>query len=233
MAYELVEEVLDHAPAMSPAERLALVVIAEAARKGSRTAAIPQEVLIQRMGGLGERGLRKVFERLEDLGIKVRVPLGMNNNGRPFYALPGKACTFVLPPFPAPENCPCHRCKAKEPQFPKENPKELWFPVEEPQFLSGGTTVPRRGTTVPPIPSGDPYGVSPDHTNPLPPATRFGAGTLSAKDAQESIRSALEKSTMRTKPLNGRRPHGSFGALMAYPVDSETGDPPDAQTPGL
>lgn len=231
MAFELVEEVLDHAPPMSPAERLALVVIAEAARKGTRAAVIPQDVLIRRMGGLGERGLRKVFERLERTGIKVRVPLGLNNNGRPFYALPGKACSFILPDFPAPEDCVCHRCKAKEPQFRQENPKEPQFPGEEPQFPVGELQGTGEELEFRPSRPERPLGLSPDRSENRR-ALRDAPAVHPKADLISSMRlNALDASRKKRAKANGTPT--PFGALMNYQVDTEAGEAPDAQTPEL
>lgn len=171
MAYELVEEVLDHAPEMTAAERLILVCIAEDARNVlDRAAKIPSERLLRRVGGeIGERGIRQALTRLAGRGLDVRVPLGYDRRGAPVYAVPGRVRQFRLPHFrPAAGDCRCYGCREVDrgvfpssieaaPQFPlpdaegeKEEPQ---CRLAEPQFRLGGTTVPPGGTTVPPTPS--------------------------------------------------------------------------------
>lgn len=121
MAYELVAEVLDHAPeALGPAERLVLLCIAEECRGNARVRDIPAE-RIRRRTGLGERGLRHACERLAAAGFKVRVALSTDRHGKPVYALTGKVCRWVLPPLPAPRNCGCARCEGADAQvLPRE-----------------------------------------------------------------------------------------------------------------
>jgi hypothetical protein len=111
MAYELVAEVLDHAPeGLDPAERLVLLCIAEECRGNARIRDIPAE-RIRRRTGLGERGLRHVCDRLAAAGLKVRVALSTDRHGKPVYALTGKVCRWILPPLPIPDNCDCARCE--------------------------------------------------------------------------------------------------------------------------
>lgn len=114
MAYELVEEVLDHAPAMTAAERLILVCIAEKARLPERAAKITGEELARRTGGsIGERGIRQALTRLAERGLEVRVPIGYDKHGGPVYAVPGRVRHFHVPHFrPAPGDCRCHGCRA-------------------------------------------------------------------------------------------------------------------------
>jgi hypothetical protein len=116
MAYELVAEVLDHAPAdLGPAERLVLICIAEECRGNTRVRDIAAET-IRRRTGLGERGLRHACERLAAAGLKVRVALSIDRHGKPVYALTGKVCRWILPPFPIPDKCPCARCEGADSQ---------------------------------------------------------------------------------------------------------------------
>lgn len=120
MAYELVAEVLDHAPdGLDPAERLVLLCIAEECRGNARVRDIPAE-RIRRRTGLGERGLRHVCDRLAAAGLKVRVALSTDRHGKPVYALTGKVCRWVLPPLPIPDNCDCARCEGADPQVPRQ-----------------------------------------------------------------------------------------------------------------
>lgn len=112
MAYKLVKEVLDHAPDMTPAERLVLVCIAEECRGTNRTREIRSEVL-QRRTCLGARGLREACARLESRGIKVRLRLSIDKHGQPVYAVPGRVCQWILPEFPPPKGCPCDTCSSE------------------------------------------------------------------------------------------------------------------------
>lgn len=170
MAYELVEEVFDHAPPMSPTERVILVCIAEKSRLPGRDAQISGEVLARRIGGeVGERGIRQALTRLAERGFEVRVPIAYDKRGEPLYAVPGRVRHFRVPHFrPAPADCACFGCRTVDrsgfPSSPKaaspfplvsvEAPKgELQCRQAELQFPLGGTTVPPGGTTVPPLPS--------------------------------------------------------------------------------
>lgn len=226
MAFELVEEVLDHAPAvLDAAEVLLLSVIAEQIRRG-RTVDISQDVFLRRLR-VTESGLRKVFKRLVSHGIDVRVPLRHTPDGKPVYAMIGRTCTFRLPNFPAPKECSCHRCKEAVPQAllrKEEGPQGSDSGLQgADSALQGAGLGPQ---DPPPVPSVR-YGGGRGHASPL------AGEPLSAKDAQESIRSALEKSTMRTRPLNGRSRAGAFEALLEYPVDTDAGGKPDATPPEL
>ena len=124
MAYELVREVFDHAPEMTPAERLLLVAIAEECRSSSRIREIPTEVLLRRTC-LEPRGLRDAVARLDARGIKVRIALSLDRRGKPVYAVPGKPCRWILPPFPGKPGCRCIACSSKaEPQLPLQTEEE-------------------------------------------------------------------------------------------------------------
>jgi hypothetical protein len=161
MAYKLVKEVLDHAPDMTPAERLLLVCIAEECRGANRIREIPSEVL-QRRTGLGGRGLRDTVGRLDARGIKVRLRLSVDKHGKPVYAVPGRVCQWILPEFPPPAGCACDTCSAEvepgrllpeeeeaprqqaEPQLQEAEPQrrqaEPQLPPNHPfQFPSGGS----------------------------------------------------------------------------------------------
>jgi hypothetical protein len=120
MAFELVAEVLDHAPEqLDPAERLVLLCIAEECRGNARIRDIPAE-RIRRRTGLGERGLRHVCERLAAKGLKVRVALSIDRHGKPVYALTGKVCRWILPELPIPDKCDCARCEGADAQVPRQ-----------------------------------------------------------------------------------------------------------------
>lgn len=133
MAYKLVKEVLDHAPDMTPAERLLLVCIAEECRGANRLREIRSEVL-QRRTGLGARGLREVCARLEARGFKVRVRLSVDKHGQPVYAVPGRVCQWLLPVFEPPKGCDCEACSAEaEPERLLPDEEESQRQLAEPE----------------------------------------------------------------------------------------------------
>ncbi|ANZ35320.1 hypothetical protein BBK82_03695 [Lentzea guizhouensis] len=116
MTWQLVEEVLDHAPAdLTPAETLLLVVIAEYCgadpRLDARECDCSTADLARRMK-LKINGVQEVLRRLaKERKLDVRVPLGEDKNGSPVYAFRGRVPRYRMPEFPAPEGCPCRTCK--------------------------------------------------------------------------------------------------------------------------
>lgn len=113
MAWQLVEEVLDHAPGdLTPAEMLALVVIAEYCKGGSRECSKSTEDLARRMR-IKVNSVRDVLERLAKHKADVRVPIGEDKNGNPVYTHRRQVPRFRLPKFPPPEGCSCRSCRPK------------------------------------------------------------------------------------------------------------------------
>lgn len=154
MAYKLVKEVLDHAPDMTPAERLVLVCIAEECRGANRIREIPSEVL-QRRTGLGARGLRDACTRLDTRGIKVRLRLSVDKHGQPVYAVPGRVCQWILPEFTAPAGCDCETCSAEaEPGRLHPEKEEPELHQAEPQLQQGE---PQRRQAEPQLPPNHPF----------------------------------------------------------------------------
>lgn len=157
MAFELVEEVLDHAPAdLTPTERLVLIVIAEQARKESRLARIPSADFLRRTG-VQESGLRKAFRRLAERGIDPRVALYTGKDGRLLYSAKGSIPHYRLPIFGTPEQCSCHRCTKAVPQDLHRKVEVLQDSNKIPQDplkpKSGGPPGPNEGPPGPPLPS--------------------------------------------------------------------------------
>lgn len=159
MAFTLVEEVLDHAPVMTPAEGLVLVAIAEETRSPGEVVKISSGTMVRRTRGMTQSGIRKALTRLSERGIEVRVAIGKGDDGRPVYAVPGSVPKYRLPRFPAPSGCGCDNCDELRsgkggPQSPlKENAQVRQGGTAVPPLPEGGTTVPPGGTTVPPSPS--------------------------------------------------------------------------------
>jgi hypothetical protein len=181
--YQLVAEVLDHAPGgLDATAVLLLVAIAEDTRTPGEIREIGTESLCRRTR-VDARGLRHVVARLADAGIKIRVPIGTDRLGRPLYAVPGRVPQWSLPTLSAPEGCSCRTCTTVPPQ-PVDNATQGGHPrppsqetpgqkggVPRPPTEQGGHTSPAGGDTRPPAghprpPAGDtrpPYPSRPVH----------------------------------------------------------------------
>lgn len=145
MAFELVEDILDHAPAdLTHTEVLLLVAVAEFARVETRMAAVDQADLARRVR-VDQDSIKKICQRLEKRGIQVRLAFAFDRIGRPLYAVPGRTSTYIVPTFVPPENCSCHRCT-------KGVSRSLLRKKEGPRSRQGGPPSPHGGTTVPPSP---------------------------------------------------------------------------------
>lgn len=152
MAYQLVAEVLDHAPAeLTASERLVLVALAE--RMPRRTEWDWKSNHLMRRTGLDARGLRAAVQRLAKRGIDIRVPIGKDRKGNPLYAIPGQVPRWRLPELPAPDCCTCESCMQQRTEggttVPPTNGGGTTVPAGGTKTSSGGTTVPAGGTTVP------------------------------------------------------------------------------------
>lgn len=137
MAIELIVEVLNHAPeGLTPAERLLLVVLAESADKTTRKC-WPSRELIEKRTGLGPSGLKKVFQRLAERGLEVRIPIGKDKGGRLVFAHEGHRSEYLLPRFLLIGDI--HSASQR-------GPEEAASTVREgtPQGLSGDPTGPKR-----------------------------------------------------------------------------------------
>lgn len=114
MSYQLVAEVLDHAPPMTATERLVLVTIAEQARLKTRECDLDTATIERRTGGLDPSNVRAAMRRLAARGIEVRVPFGTDRAGRPVYAHRGQVPRYRLPSFPPPSGCRCNICRNQD-----------------------------------------------------------------------------------------------------------------------
>jgi hypothetical protein len=202
MAYELVTEVFDHAPDMTPAERCVLLAIAEKSRVYERAAAIDGAVMLRRCC-VDERGLRHALVRLAERGLEVREPIGQDRLGRPVYAVPGRSRVFSLPHLtPAAGLCRCYRCRQADARgfLPQTTTSEadpgVLLPIAEGEkedvgvrqadmeVLLGGHTGPPGGRGSPPLPSGE-------------PSPYVGGDLLSRDDALALTRSAVARARER------------------------------------
>jgi hypothetical protein len=134
VAIELICEVLKHAPQdLSSAERLVLVVIAEAANGATRKCWPKRETIAHR-AGLELSGLKKVFQKLAARGLEVRIPIGKDKKGGLVFAHEGHQTEYLLPRFDI--HSPDQR-------------GDGWATTERPEggqaSPSGGTDVPKRG----------------------------------------------------------------------------------------
>lgn len=183
MAYELVEEVFQHAPPMTPAERVILLAIAELCRVGDRMRYIDGEEMGRRCC-LEPRGLAHALVRLAERGVDVRVPIGRDKRGQPVYAVPGQSRLFKLPHFkPAPGDCRCRMCRQADLQVilpleglgrtdetgtSKADLEVILLEKDDPQVSQADLQVRLGGPTGQPArPTGHPY---PSEENPSGPA---------------------------------------------------------------
>lgn len=186
MAYELVKEVRDHAPAgLDPTARLILVWIAEECRGGSRMRDIPTETLCRRTG-LDGRGLRHALERLAAAGINVRVALAHDKHNRPLYALTGRVCRWVLPPLEPPAGCSCDSCShGADPQVLPQTAEDVEVRPPDAEVRAADLQGHAAGPTGPPIPSIEfPFG---------------GDVVVDRATALEHIRAATAAASRRTR----------------------------------
>jgi hypothetical protein len=158
------------AAGLTAAERVVLLVIAERANEKTRemwrhradTVTLAERLRLAT--GMGEASLSKVFKKLADRGLEVRVPLGVTENGRTVFSCRGRATRFHLPLLPASVELPeCFASRQtntpvdNQPQDASEEPGEPsdCFAQEqsnEPNGLPGGKATAPNG-----LPTGNPY----------------------------------------------------------------------------
>lgn len=198
MGYELVEEVLDHAPTMSPAEGLVLIAIAEETRWPGEVRDISSSTMTRRTRGLSQSGIRKALSRLAARGVEVRVPLGQGEDGRPYYSVPGRSPAYRLPRFPAPEGCECVRCqepKGGAQSRLEENPQVTEGGTPVPPSEQGGTTVHEGGTT------GRPGGTRGTPGGTTVPPTPSHPGDPSLSGPERKVMSAVDATVDETREI--------------------------------
>lgn len=193
MAYWLVEEVMDHAPRhLTPAQRHLLAVLAELCRGNARVIEESLDYIAWRYG-TSSKGVRKVLAKLAEAGVDVRVPIGVDKNGAPIYAVPGRVPRFRLPVFPAPAGCPCRHCTVVD--NPVDNSTE-GAPNGAPSGEKGPQTGPQGAPNgAPQPPQGAPNGapsrsLSGDPVS-LPPRARELASEIGA--SEEEMRALIEE----------------------------------------
>lgn len=202
MAWWLVVEVMDHAPRhLTQQERHLLSVLAELCRDDSRIVDESLEYVAWRYGSTAS-GVKQLLARMARSGVDVRVPIGVDKNDRPVYAVRGRVPRFRIPRFSAPEGCPCRHCEAVD--NPVDNSTQGGC-VEPPNEIKGAEQRPEGGSTEPPKPpeggstqppsrylSGDPVS--------LPRGARELATHIGA--SEDEMRSLIE----RAKTVGARAP---------------------------
>jgi hypothetical protein len=91
------------------------------------------------------------------------VILRLDRHGEPVYAVPGKTTVFELPPLPPPPGCPCDRCEKADSGVLLPEKEDVQGRQADVQGRQADVEGNPGGRGRPPSPSGDPYGVSPDH----------------------------------------------------------------------
>lgn len=109
MSGELVREVLDLAPRdLTPSQLVVLLVVAERSQPRPRVVdgrhiaareCFPDREQMQLDCRMTEDTLSKTLQRLARRGLEVRVPLGEDKSGRPYFARAGHRSTYRLPVF--------------------------------------------------------------------------------------------------------------------------------------
>ncbi|GIH23021.1 hypothetical protein Aph01nite_13310 [Acrocarpospora phusangensis] len=172
MGIRLVAEVLDNAPTdLTPAERLLLVALAEDARDETRVCWPGMDKLVRRTG-LQPDSIRRVFQRLAKRGLEVRVPIGMDKQGRPQFArehvqtnyrLPVLVRRDVDPPSEAGPGSPLSGGTVVPPESRDENPSTL--------FEAGPQSPPEAGPQSRPSPQ-PPHNIEEKNTSSRPGSTK-------------------------------------------------------------
>lgn len=212
MSWQLVVEVMDHAPRhLSPQERLVLAIIAEYTRDArGRESEQSIEDLAWR-AGLTASGAKQVLAKLEAKGVPVRVPRGIDKHGRPFYAVRGQVPRYRLPEFPAPPGCPCATCeKDGSDETPSGGSSQAPSPEKVPGARQEGGSdgvVRRLAQATPPVP-GIPVSPSGQGGSVQPPSVRSGETSDVERLADEVGATAAEVEALVRK-LGAERPNVS------------------------
>jgi hypothetical protein len=212
VSWQLVAEVLDHAPRhLSPQERLVLTIIAEYTRDAhGRTSEQSIEDLAWR-AGLTASGAKQVLAKLDTKGVPVRVPRGVDKHGKPVYTVRGQVPRYRLPEFPPPPGCPCATCKKDGSDEPpsggsSQAPSPEKVPGARPEGGSDGA-VRRLAQATPPVP-GIPVSSPGEGGSVQPPSVRSGERTDVERLADE-IGATADEVTELVRRLAVERPNVS------------------------
>lgn len=161
MGYKLRREIRDVLPAgvLTPSERLLVLEIADTCNDDTRTGWPGVEWLVSKCDIPTAKRVGEHFASIARKWFEIRVELGKDRHGKPFYAIPGKRMTFRMPTRPelvarhgdskVPEIQGLDACKdpefqgAKVPEIQGANPPESRDPspqleplIKEPSSLS-------------------------------------------------------------------------------------------------
>ena len=223
MGIRLVVEVLDHAPAdLTRAERLLLVAIAEEANDTTREA-WPGMARLRRRLGLAEVSVRHVLERLAARGLELRVALGIDKRGAPFYANRGRSTIYRLPFFvperrPAEDGYRPERRPEQDPKAPERRPLGASF-VPERRPAEDGYRPERRPEQDPKAPERRPSGDALPLSKELLLQQR-AIGVVQAHTDADPAEAAAVAELVRAE----RRPTNVIGFLTALGRDGELPD---------
>lgn len=100
LGYELYREVLNHAPdGLDPAGLLLLLVVADDANDRSRLSYATRDQLVLWLRMDHWRSIQKIFTRLAEAGVEVRVAFAKDKHGRPVFATRGNRTVYRIPEF--------------------------------------------------------------------------------------------------------------------------------------
>jgi hypothetical protein len=143
MSGRLVGEVVEwlRTPAaadLTAAERVVLLVIAERSSEATRgmwrhkVDDVSLSERIREATGVSRQNLTKVFNRLAERGLEVRVQVGARDSGKPVFAHKGHATDFRLPDLPASVQLPQSDAQARRIEPVDNSPAEAPETLPEP-----------------------------------------------------------------------------------------------------
>ena len=102
MGYKLRREIRDVLPAgvLTPSERLLVLEIADTCNDDTRTGWPGVEWLVSKCDIPTAKRVGEHFASIARKWFEIRVELGKDRHGKPFYAIPGKRMTFRMPTRP-------------------------------------------------------------------------------------------------------------------------------------
>lgn len=123
---------------LTVAERMVLVTIAERANEKTRmmwrhrSDDVSLSERIREVVGVSRQNLTKVFNRLAERGLEVRVQVGTTDAGKPVFAHKGHATDFRLPDLPASVRLPQSDAEMRRKEPVDNPPREPPGPSSEP-----------------------------------------------------------------------------------------------------
>ena len=158
MGYKLRREIRDLLPAglLTPSERLLVLEIADSCGDETRTGWPGVEWLVAKCDVPSAKRVGEHFASIARKWFEIRVELGKDRHGKPFYAIPGKRMTYRMPTRPelvaqhgeekVPKNQGLDACKdpenqgAKVPEIQGANPPKTRDPSSQFEPLKENTS---------------------------------------------------------------------------------------------